>query len=186
MVSDIGLRLQEGIQDLHLEQQLAPAREAVTRTLTAGSTNFFKAVEGVRGRWTQRTNSSSTSLNDESKISRSSTPIEITKADVDEATSTSPQSATRPLLLSKHSSLDPRNPPRSPSSPLTAKPNLAAWGAGIGSFISTRAPKFSLPLVGKPLDVAPTDVTPVPSPGTHVVHSSPEPINHPLPLDKPV
>ena len=49
VVSDIGLRLSEGIQDLKLEQQLAPTREAISRTLAAGSTNFFNAVAGVRG-----------------------------------------------------------------------------------------------------------------------------------------
>ncbi|THG93871.1 hypothetical protein EW026_g7478 [Hermanssonia centrifuga] len=45
VVADIGLRLSEGIQELKLDQQLAPTREAISRTLTAGSTNFFKAVE---------------------------------------------------------------------------------------------------------------------------------------------
>lgn len=49
IVSDIGLRLQEGLTDLHLEQQLAPTREAITNAFSAGSTNFFKAVDGVRG-----------------------------------------------------------------------------------------------------------------------------------------
>ncbi|KAJ2925947.1 hypothetical protein H1R20_g11138, partial [Candolleomyces eurysporus] len=47
VVADIGLRLQEGIQDLKLDQQLAPAREAVARTFATGSTNFLKAVEGL-------------------------------------------------------------------------------------------------------------------------------------------
>jgi hypothetical protein len=55
VVSDIGLRLQEGIQELKLEQQLAPARQAVAQIFTVGSSNFFKAVEGVKGRWIQRT-----------------------------------------------------------------------------------------------------------------------------------
>src|SRR5712691_2679374 len=49
-IADITLRLSEGIQELKLEQQLAPTREAISRTITAGSTNFFKAVEGVKGR----------------------------------------------------------------------------------------------------------------------------------------
>ncbi|KAG7088103.1 hypothetical protein E1B28_012128 [Marasmius oreades] len=51
IVGDIGLRFQEGIQDLKLDQQLAPAREAVSRTITAGSATFFNAVEGVKARW---------------------------------------------------------------------------------------------------------------------------------------
>ncbi|THH26695.1 hypothetical protein EUX98_g7485 [Antrodiella citrinella] len=57
VVADIGLRLTEGIQELKIEQQLAPTREAIGRTLAAGSTGFFKAVEGVRGRWLQRNTS---------------------------------------------------------------------------------------------------------------------------------
>jgi len=70
VVADIGLRLQEGIQELKLEQQLAPTREAITRTLSAGQTNFFKAVEGVKGRWGLRTASlSSASIS--SFVSRS-------------------------------------------------------------------------------------------------------------------
>ncbi|PPR06316.1 hypothetical protein CVT24_001028 [Panaeolus cyanescens] len=58
VVADIGLRLQEGIQELKLEQQLAPAREAVARTFTVGSTSFFKAVENVKGRWGRSVSSS--------------------------------------------------------------------------------------------------------------------------------
>ena len=53
VVSDIGLRLSEGIQELKLEQQLAPTREAISRTFAAGSTNFLNAVAGVRERWMQ-------------------------------------------------------------------------------------------------------------------------------------
>ncbi|PVG01634.1 hypothetical protein CPB86DRAFT_773208 [Serendipita vermifera] len=49
IVSDIGLRLQEGITDLHLDQQLAPTREAISNAFSAGSTSLFKAFEGVRG-----------------------------------------------------------------------------------------------------------------------------------------
>ena len=62
VVADIGLRLSEGIQELKLDQQLAPTREAISRTLAAGSTNFFNAVAGVRERWMQRNPSSSSSV----------------------------------------------------------------------------------------------------------------------------
>ncbi|KAJ7105491.1 transport protein Avl9-domain-containing protein [Mycena crocata] len=133
VVADIGLRLQEGLQDLKLEQQLAPAREAVARTLTAGSTNFFKAVEGVRGRWNAQRDSMSLS-NDVSK--RDSTPVEVTKADVEEA----PPPTARPLLLARKSTIEPEQP---------ARPALSSWGSGIGSFLSNRASKFSLPTLGR-------------------------------------
>ncbi|KAI0916954.1 hypothetical protein AcW2_007212 [Taiwanofungus camphoratus] len=59
VVSDLGLRLAEGIQELKLDQQLAPTREAISRTFNTGSTNFLKAMEGVRGRWMQRSSNSS-------------------------------------------------------------------------------------------------------------------------------
>ncbi|KAK4687647.1 hypothetical protein P7C73_g2472, partial [Tremellales sp. Uapishka_1] len=47
-VSDIGLRLQEGLYDLHLDQQLAPTREALTSALQVGSSTIFRAFDGVR------------------------------------------------------------------------------------------------------------------------------------------
>ncbi|KAF8895583.1 transport protein Avl9-domain-containing protein [Infundibulicybe gibba] len=134
VVADIGLRLQEGIQELKLEQQLAPAREAVARTLTVGSTNFFKAVEGVRGRWAQRTPSTSTPApaTDESNGSRSSTPpVEISKAEIE--SSPSPGPSPQPKHLSVGAT---------PAAP--ARPGLSSWGVGLGSFISTRASRFSL------------------------------------------
>ncbi|KAL0961458.1 hypothetical protein HGRIS_006403 [Hohenbuehelia grisea] len=148
VVSDLGLRLQEGIQDLKLDQQLAPAREAVTRTFAAGSTNFFKAVEGVRGRW-QRSNSSSTSLE---QGSRSSTPVEISKTDAIEELTESPPGTARPVDVSKRSSAESNasagtsasanaNTITSPGG--TMRPALSAWGSSIGGFFSARAPKFA-------------------------------------------
>ena len=114
VVADIGLRLQEGIQELKLEQQLAPAREAVARTLATGSTNFFKAVEGVRGRWAQRqANGSSPPPNEPGarrldseaeKSSRASTPpVEVSKSDVEgqeEPKTATQASFLRPFSLS--------------------------------------------------------------------------------------
>ncbi|KAH9949772.1 transport protein Avl9-domain-containing protein [Amylocystis lapponica] len=76
VVSDIGLRLSEGIQELKLDQQLAPTRDAISRTFSA-------AVEGVRGRWMQRASSSSGTSPpvSESSPSRSSSIVEVSKAD---------------------------------------------------------------------------------------------------------
>ncbi|KAF9560885.1 hypothetical protein CPC08DRAFT_459598 [Agrocybe pediades] len=83
------------IQDLKLDQQLAPAREAVARTLTVGSTNFFNAVQGVRERWAQR----STSSNSVSTITPSnSTP---TTAAEDGAVAKSSRASTPPVEVSK-------------------------------------------------------------------------------------
>ncbi|KAJ7432406.1 transport protein Avl9-domain-containing protein [Mycena latifolia] len=141
VVADIGLRLQEGIQDLKLEQQLAPAREAVARTLTAGSTNFFKAVEGMRERWTAQRDS----VSSDGSAKRASTPVEVTKADVKDAppppTPGTPSTA-RPLLLARHSTIETPPPP-------AARPALSSWGAGIGSFLSNRASRFTIPTLGR-------------------------------------
>ncbi|PFH49967.1 hypothetical protein AMATHDRAFT_86115 [Amanita thiersii Skay4041] len=149
VVSDIGLRLQEGIQDLKLEQQLAPAREAVTRTINIGSANFFKAMEGVRERWAQRANSVSSST-DDLRTSCSSTPVEVSSADLDE-----PQTA-RPLAKELSNSQQP-----SPS-PGSARPNIGSWSAGIGSFLSARTGRFSLAKPSVPSASAPVSPNPPP------------------------
>ncbi|KAK0202084.1 transport protein Avl9-domain-containing protein [Desarmillaria ectypa] len=135
VVADISLRLTEGIQELKLEQQLAPAREAVARTITAGSANFFKAVEGVRGKWMQRSASSSSSTSDDAKNSRTSTPVDITKAELQG----SEPSTTRPTSFSRNSSDSKLS-----SQIQSQRPNFSAWGANIGAFVSTRASRFSL------------------------------------------
>ncbi|KAG7445668.1 uncharacterized protein BT62DRAFT_932830 [Guyanagaster necrorhizus] len=136
VVADIGLRLTEGIQELKLEQQLGPAREAVARTITAGSANFFKAVEGVRGKWMQRSASSSSSTSDETKNSRSSTPVDITKADLEG----SELSTAKPTLFWRNSSDSKQSSPQIQSQ----RPNFSAWGANIGAFVSSHASRFSL------------------------------------------
>ncbi|KDR83014.1 hypothetical protein GALMADRAFT_238770 [Galerina marginata CBS 339.88] len=184
VVADIGLRLQEGIQDLKLEQQLAPAREAVARTLTVGSTSFFKAVEGVRGRWAQRSASNLSvspapsihNGNDDaaSKSSRASTPpVEVSRADFEDAPRTarpadfgsinSKTTHLRPFSLTSTNSIPSDSPTTSPTSvagmasPL--KP-LSAWGAGIGSFLSAKTSRFSMavktPNTAKPGDAPPS------------------------------
>ena len=154
VVADFGLRLQEGIQDLKLEQQLAPAREAVTRTLTVGSTNFLKAVEGVRERWTQRTAATA----EDGKSSRASTPpVEVTKLDVEDAPRTArpadynPKFANlRPFSLTRNNSLSfasptSPNPPASASAAMASPAQqLSAWSAGLGSFFSAKASRFSM------------------------------------------
>ncbi|KAF6747430.1 transport protein Avl9-domain-containing protein [Ephemerocybe angulata] len=166
VVADIGLRLQEGIQELKLDQQLAPAREAVARTLATGSTNFFKAVEGVRGRWAQRSASGSefpnTGANNAGSSRASTPPVEVSKADL-EGEGTEPKTATqasfRPFSISSRisaltspgasssSSTQPSSVPPSASSESSrnsgsaqgnaAGAALSSWGANIGSFLST-------------------------------------------------
>ena len=134
MVADIGLRLQEGIQELKLDQQLAPAREAMARTFTVGSSNFFKAVEGVRGRWGPQ------------NTPRTSTPpVEVSKADCEEedcytATAAGPRKKPnmRPFSLTSTDSLSLESPPDT-----SFKPPNTGWGS-FGSFLSAKALQFPL------------------------------------------
>ncbi|KAI0059582.1 hypothetical protein BV25DRAFT_1828836 [Artomyces pyxidatus] len=148
-ISDIGLRLSEGIQELKLEQQFAPTREAISRTITAGSTGFFKAVEGVRGRWMQRSGSTT------SVESVSSSILEISKSEVGSLSSASAPSSP-PVSPPAAPPLSARSQPPPASPPVNASPAKAAqvaaeakeqigkWGAGLGSFFATRAARFSV------------------------------------------
>ncbi|KAH7885401.1 transport protein Avl9-domain-containing protein [Phlebopus sp. FC_14] len=148
VVSDIGLRLSEGLQDLKLDQQLAPTREAISRTLTAGSTNFFRAVEGVRGRWQQRV-ASSPSLTSDLSSSSSGTPVEITKSEA--VAPASPDLMKSGVNISRQTSRD-----SAASGTLASRPNsvmqaatetkaaLSSWGTGIQSLWSNRASRFSM------------------------------------------
>lgn len=148
MVSDIGLRLSEGIQDLRLEQQLAPTREAISRTLTAGSANFFKAVEGVRERWQQRV-VSSPSMQDVTS-SPYGAPVEITKSEASLPTATT-DSTTPGVNISRQTSresvasvLSPPRPVSMAQAASDTKAALSSLGAGIQSLWSNRASRLSL------------------------------------------
>lgn len=174
VVSDIGLRLSEGIQELKLEQQLAPTREAISRTITAGSTGFFKAVEGVRGRWQRppgtSASASASSLGEAardgsvSSTSISSTPVEVspprsaevspTPKDVSAPPSVPPSPSTKPTVPAIQTQKLPSVSRQQSSVDLSAaathaaqeaRAAVGAWGANIGSFWSTRASRFSLP-----------------------------------------
>ncbi|KII90891.1 hypothetical protein PLICRDRAFT_549534 [Plicaturopsis crispa FD-325 SS-3] len=173
VVADIGLRLQEGIQELKLEQQLAPTREAINRTITAGQANFFSALQGVRGRWTQRSSPSTTDVT--SASTSSSTIVDVSKSDGE-------SSSEEPPVPAKDKDAPPPAPPAkdSPARPLSVaaaetKAAVGAWGAGIGSFWSTRAARFSLPRAsrGSTESSQPSrDASPAPAPP---VPASPDP-----------
>ncbi|KAG8881086.1 late secretory pathway protein avl9 [Tulasnella sp. 331] len=53
-ISDIGLRLAEGIYELKVAETVAPAREALSNAVAVGSTGFFKAFESVRSEVSNR------------------------------------------------------------------------------------------------------------------------------------
>ncbi|OCH90885.1 hypothetical protein OBBRIDRAFT_834609 [Obba rivulosa] len=157
VVADIGLRLSEGIQELKLEQQLAPTREAISRTFNAGSTSFLKAVEGVRGRWLQRNPSSDTGSNppmlppaEGSVSSALSSIVEVNKEDADAASPSSSISSGRRVsqaesIRSQSSGLRPlsiiaNHPPPAPETP---KSSGFGWGAGISTFFAQRTSRLS-------------------------------------------
>jgi hypothetical protein len=144
VVTDIGLRLQEGIQDLKLEEQLAPAREAVARTLSAGSTNFWKGVEGVKGRWVaQRTASSSSASVHSVSSSTASTPVEISKSEAELKDKSIPNPTT--VDASPVATAEPGRGRTMSITALETKAALGAWGSGLGSFFSAKAARFSMP-----------------------------------------
>ncbi|EJC97833.1 uncharacterized protein FOMMEDRAFT_114559 [Fomitiporia mediterranea MF3/22] len=156
VVEDIGLRLQEGLQDLHLQEQLAPTREAISRTFATSSTNFLKAVEGVRGRWAQRS-SSSLSASEGETSTISSTPVEVSRSEVDLAKANGGDGGETTNGMTTRSSTLPTTPSQTGLRPLSlstgpaqsiasdAKTAIGSWGSSIGSFISQRTARLSVP-----------------------------------------
>ncbi|ESK90529.1 cytoplasmic protein [Moniliophthora roreri MCA 2997] len=165
IVSDIGIRLSEGIQDLKLDQQLAPAREAIS----AGATGLFNAVAGMRERWSRPAPTPANTMAPTAPAG-DSPPIEVlSKAELESAPAES-QPATSPLAgfvrpnlwgprrestasttstgsgSGSNTSPTPNTPTTSDnqSPPATARQSLSSWGSGIGSFVSSRVGRFSL------------------------------------------
>jgi hypothetical protein len=142
VVGDIGLRLQEGVQDLKIGQQLAPTREAISKSLATGSTNFFKAVEGVKGRWMALSPSKPNTPPDSGR----GTPVDLSK---DSDTISIKSNTSSKNLPAIQQAQPPAQQPGSPSVggsefAQKATTTLSGWGNGIGSFISNRTTKFSL------------------------------------------
>lgn len=53
-ISDLGLRLTEGMHELKLDKNLESTREAISSVIATGSTSIFKAFEGVRSEVSNR------------------------------------------------------------------------------------------------------------------------------------
>ena len=142
VVGDISLRLQEGVQDLKIGQQLAPTREAISKTFATGSTNFFKAVEGVKGRWMVRPPSIPATPPDSGR----GTPVDLGKDSDAVSVKSSTSAKNSPAIQQVQPSAQQTNSPLvgGPEFAQRAASTLSGWGSGIGSFISNRASKFSL------------------------------------------
>lgn len=171
VVADIGLRLSEGIQELKLDQQLAPTREAISRTLASGSTNLMKAMEGVRGRWMSRNNTNSSSGNSsqgtppvtatnssESSMGSSSTSSSVDDMEKRNAAASgsrpgSPElrrgSLDGPRPQQRSSGLRPlsmamTHPVSAPPPPPPPMPEPTRFSGWVGSFFSPRSSRTSL------------------------------------------
>ena len=145
VVGDIGLRLQEGVQDLKIGQQLAPTRDAISKTLATGSTNFLKAVEGVKGRWMTRSPSMG-GIPATPPDSGRGTPVDLGK-DADVISVKSFTSAKNsPSIQQAQPPVQQTGSPEFGTSEFAQRATtaLSGWGSGIGSFISNKASKFSL------------------------------------------
>lgn len=181
-IADIGLRLSEGIQDLKLDQQLAPAREAVSRTFAAGSKNFFSAVEGVRGRW-------AASATPQRTPQTEAPPPTASNASSPPASSAASSSAGLEIITKSEAEGAPLPPvPAAPLSPelkaavSSTGERLSTWGAGIGSFFArqrgpaspaTTVPPSPNPDAGPSTATQPTIAQPAPAPATPSRLSSP-------------
>lgn len=149
----------------------------MSRTVTAGTTGFFKAVEGVRDRWMQRASSvppaanvstsASSSLVDVSKSDAASTSGNVSLASSPETSPKPPASKMRPLsLVAASRSLDSSpQPPPQPAPAAEARSSFGGWG-GISSFFSQRA--ASRVSVSQPAATTapPRDASPAPSVST--------------------
>jgi len=140
-IADIGLRISEGLQDLKLDQQLAPTRDAISRTVTAGSTSLFQAMQGVRERWTQRSASSQSlpQSEDGSTVSQtaSTPPVEVQKSDLPPDAVDLVKAPTSPTKQAQIATA-------ATQTATEVTKTLSSWGSGIGSFFAQRTGRLSV------------------------------------------
>ncbi|OXB36127.1 cytoplasmic protein [Cryptococcus neoformans] len=144
VVSDLSLRISEGLHDLRLDEQLGPTREALSSAFSAGSSSLFRAFDGVRSevsnrlrereeaaaaaRARQSVNSNNGPIASETRTPFSST----TTAFATNVSSTQGQAQTQPVE--------------------NIRATLGGIGSGIGGFFSSRISNFRNP--------SPTPTTP--------------------------
>ncbi|KAF8318471.1 hypothetical protein DL93DRAFT_2054522 [Clavulina sp. PMI_390] len=164
-ISDLGLRLTEGIHDLGLDKNIESTGKAISSAFSTGSTSIFKAFEGVRSEVssrlaaqrnnTQPTGASNTSpslspLPSTTTLPPSSSPKPATAA-LPNATPNTPDrratnfaSSLAPPQPVNGGGLRPLSLVMSPTLTETAqaaRSTLGSWGSGIGSFFASRAAK---------------------------------------------
>ncbi|KAI9633849.1 putative cytoplasm protein [Dioszegia hungarica] len=159
VVSDLGLRLTEGMHDLKLDQHLATGRDAVASAFVAGSSSLFKAFDGVRTEVSSRLKEREAAA---AALAAASPPpsaahdagrrgSQSTLASSDTAIS----SSTLPVQhISKITSSSSSSTPAASRIPIQApqiadvRATLGNIGSGIGSFFGSRVASFRAPAVG--------------------------------------
>lgn len=144
IMSDVGLRLAEGLHDMKVAETIAPAREALSNAFTAGSTGFFRAFEGVRSevaaRMVRQPSTSSSGAG--------STPVQVSPPSSVRDVSPSPARTSYPPLPATPTTMSPSaaGPRTGGLRPLSlapaatvatdvggaAKATISSWGSWIG------------------------------------------------------
>lgn len=130
-VSDIGIRLAEGLHDLRLDEQLAPTREALSSAFATGSASLFRAFDGVRSEVNARLEAERQRRAAAAAAGAPSVPPkELELKDV----SSRRASAASGVSSSSASSQKPASTPPAPD----VRGTLGSIGASVGSFFSSR------------------------------------------------
>ncbi|KAM0790815.1 hypothetical protein ACM66B_004660 [Microbotryomycetes sp. NB124-2] len=111
-IEDVGIRLVHGLQDLHLQENLAPTREAIARGLSTGSEHLLGAYSFLRSDLSKRTQ--------EFHERRSS------YASTSSATGSTIETTVAPVQASVWAGVD------------VAKSGAASLATGLGSFLTSR------------------------------------------------
>lgn len=139
-VSDIGIRLAEGLHDLRLDEQLAPTREALSSAFATGSASLFRAFDGVRSEVNARLEAERQRR--AAAVAASSPPVPPKELELKDSSSRRASTASG-MSTSSTSSVPKSSPSMTPlTSPsaqaVDVRATLGSFGASVGSFFSSR------------------------------------------------
>lgn len=78
LVQDVGIRLNQGLHDLHLEENLAPAREVISKGIATGSEGVWKFYSNVKGDLAKRQTDYKAKQEKDLKEKEEAGPVDIT------------------------------------------------------------------------------------------------------------
>ncbi|KIR51864.1 cytoplasmic protein [Cryptococcus gattii Ru294] len=145
VVSDLSLRISEGLHDLRLDEQLGPTREALSSAFSAGSSSLFRAFDGVRSEVSNRLREreeAAAAARARQSVNNSTDPFK-------NRTQT-PFSSNTPTTFTSNTSPVQAQAQTQPVENIRA--TLGGIGSGIGGFFSSRISSFKNP--------SPTPTTP--------------------------